>query len=209
MKKWLSWALVAVLLFGLTACGERTSIHTDESSADSRIATDQEITQIQSFLNDPANNGFVGYHYYTAPEKASPHAIFYDGAGVGTFGTADWSEQEKKAVLAATGWDTYYNPPLKISRSEVEQVLHEKLGLSSKELETNLNESFCYVEAYDSYYMMHGDTNSTFISVTRGRVEPNDMYVVEYTFDSVSEEHGVVTLLKTNSGFQFVSNVKK
>ena len=67
MKKWLSWALVAVLLFGLTACGERTSIHTDESSADSRIATDQEITQIQSFLNDPANNGFVGYHYYTAP----------------------------------------------------------------------------------------------------------------------------------------------
>ncbi len=206
MKKWLCLVLVGLMLLCCTACDGEPA-RSGESTAPTPI-TDTQKEDIQTFLNDLANNGFVG-HTYTSPEKISPQAVFYDGAGVGISGTTDWSEQEKQAVLAAAGWDAYHNPPLKLPRSEVERVLQENLGLSPEKLETDLTESFCYVEAYDAYYTMHGDTNYAAVSITAGWVTPDDVYVIEYTSDCFSGSGAVVTLRKTDTGFQFVSNVRK
>ena len=139
MKRWLCFVLAGMLLLCCTACNGEPS-KPGENTVPTPM-TQAQIDAVQTFLNDPTNNGFVG-HTYTSPEKISPQAVFYDGAGVGISGTTNWSEQEKQAVLAAAGWDAYHNPPLKLPRSEVERVLQEKLGLSPEEIESDLKESF-------------------------------------------------------------------
>ena len=216
MKKWMSWLLVAVLLLSLTACGEKKpdDTNTDEKPATSRAITDAEKAEIQTFLNDPANNGFL-QSAYNAPEQASLYYAFYSGCGVGTFGTTDWTKEEKEDVLYYSHWDDYHTSPLKIKRTDVEQLVKEKLGVSLEDMATDLNNHFFftnsssrlfYMETYDAYYLMHDDTNFCSITVTDGAFDGNDGYRIEYTMDPTVPTDGVVVLKKTDSSFQFFSN---
>lgn len=205
MKRWICLVLTSILILCFTACDNVSSAKTGE---DSFPVTETQKDALQTFLNDPTNNGFIG-HDYISPEKISLYFVFYDGAGIGIVGTTDWSEQEKRDVLTAANWDSFHNPPLKLTRSAVDNLLREKIGLSQKEIEVDLNEYFCYVEAYDAYYAMHGDSNYSPVVVTAVTSDSNGTYVIEYKYDSLSEYSGVVTLRKTDTGFQFVSNIKK
>ncbi len=211
MKRWLCLVLGLCMLLAMTGCakqGQTGGNGNEVSSPPLLLINEAQKAEIQAFLNDTANNSFIS-HNYTSPEKISLYDVFYDGGGIGTTGTVDWSEQEKKDVLAAAEWEAFHNPPLKIPRSEVERVLQEKLGLSQKDVESDLGEHLCYVEAYDAYYALHGDTNYSSVTVTRGKIDQDGRYVIEYTRSTLTEHSGVVTLHKTDKGFQFVSNIKK
>ena len=134
MKKWLSLIMALAMLVCMTACGAKP----DDTENGTTTTTSNQVVQqdtIQTFLNDPANNGFVG-QYYDAPENIKLSAALYDGAGIGVFGTTNWTEQEKQDVLAAAGWDAFHNPPLKLIRSDVENLVKDKLGLSLSEIKT-------------------------------------------------------------------------
>ena len=126
---------------------------------------------------------------------------------MGTKGTTDWTEQEKQDVLVATGWDAYHNPPLKLKRDAVKMVVKEKLGISLSDVKVDLNENFCYVEKYDAYYAMHGDTDYESIVITKVLYDDNGNYCVDYTVkDALIPTNGIVTLRKVDNGFQFISN---
>lgn len=207
MKKWLSLIMALAMLVCMTACDAKP----DDNENGTTTTTSNQVVQqdtIQTFLNDPANNGFVG-QYYDAPENIKLSAALYDGAGIGVFGTTNWTEQEKQDVLAAAGWDAFHNPPLKLIRSDVENLVKDKLGLSLSEIKTKLEDSWCYIEKYDAYYVMHGDSNSVAISVVETQYDNNGVYTVKYTApDAVTPTTGIVKLLKTDNGFQFLSNQK-
>ncbi len=166
-------------------------------------------TDLQNFLNDKANNGFVANNYYDAPEKISLFEVFYDGAGVGTYGTDGWSEQEKKDALAAAGWDDFHVPVLKLPKKGVERVLQEKLGLSLQEIEDDMSEHYHYVQAYDAYYTMHGDTNYSPVTIIKGFAYADGTYLVDYKSAYSEEERGVLTVRKIDTGYRFISNIKQ
>lgn len=206
MKKWLCILLAGLSLCSLTACKD---VPIDDTQNGIITTTANQVVQqdaIQDFLNDPVNNGFVG-QYYDAPENIQLSAALYDGAGIGVFGTTNWTEQEKQDVLAVTGWDVFHNPPLKLIRSDVENLVKEKLGLSLGEIKTKLEDYWCYIEKYDAYYTMHGDSNLVVISVIETQCDSNGIYSVKYTVPyDVTPTTCLVKLLKTDNGFRFLSN---
>ena len=167
---------------------------------------------IQEFLNKTENNGFVGtLNLFDAPQKASLYGIFYDGAGVGEWGSAHWDDAEQAAVLAACGWDEFHVPVLKIEAADVEQVLQTKLGVSYAQMAKTMEEcGFDYVKAYDAYYYMHSDTNYLEVEVSAVTLSPEGLYVVEYTQPAFDAEDRLVVTLRADkaAGYQFVSNVK-
>ena len=223
MKKRPLFALgVAVLLlFSLVGCGEQSADSGDVPTTTTTTTQEQEeivldssdarFTAIQEFLNQSENNGFVGtFNLFDAPQKASLYGIFYDGAGVGEWGSAHWDDAEQAAVLAACGWDEFHVPVLKIEAADVEQVLQTKLGVSYAQMEKTMEEcGFDYVQEYDAYYYMHSDTNYLEVEVSAVTLSPEGLYVVEYTQPAFDAEDRLVVTLRADKavGYQFVSNV--
>lgn len=170
-----------------------------------------QLDEIEAYLNKTENNGFVStLNLYNAPQEASLYAIFYDGAGVGEWGSSHWDATEQAAVLAACDWDEFYVPVLKIKAADMEQVLQAKLGVSYAQMEKTMEEcGFHYVKEYDAYYDMHSDTNYLAVEVSAVTLNPEGLYVVEYTQPQYDEDDRLaVTLRPTTDGYQFVSNVK-
>ena len=185
----------------------------DEAQSDPdplyRSITDAEKQELQAYLNDVANNGFVSYcHYYTSPEKIDLSTVFYDGAGVGTRVSDTWSEQEHQAVLNAVGINEFYFPVYKVTRAAVEAVVQEKLGISIDDIESDITDGFHYVEAYDAYYSAHSDSNMNPVTITGGKTDNSGLYIIEYDYSFDTNKKMIVTLRKTDTGYQFVSNVK-
>ena len=173
--------------------------------------SEEKLEEIEAYLNKTENNGFVStLNLYNAPQEASLYAIFYDGAGVGEWGSSHWDATEQAAVLAACDWDEFYVPVLKIKAADVEQVLQAKLGVSYAQMEKTMEEcGFHYVKEYDAYYDMHSDTNYLAVEVSAVTLNPEGLYVVEYTQPQYDEDDRLaVTLRPTTDGYQFVSNVK-
>lgn len=195
-----------------TFSGKDGSIALKEQEPIALDADSAQFTGIQEYLNKAENNGFVGtLNLYDAPQKASLYAIFYDGAGVGEWGSSHWDDAEKAAVLAACGWDEFHVPVLKIAAADVDRVLQLKLGVNYAQMEKTMeNGGFGYVKEYDAYYDMHSDTNHLPVKVTAVTFIPEGLYMVEYTqpqFDA--DEYLVVTLrADKEAGYQFVSNMK-
>lgn len=165
----------------------------------------EEQKAIQDYLNAEENNGFIGsLNLYAAPQEASLWAIFYDGAGVGSWDMGAWSEEEKQALLTAAGWEEFYVKVIKIPAADAAKVVQEKLGIPLSAMSAPLD--YHYLEAYDAYYHMHSDTNLQTVTVTGGTVS-GDLYTVYYTAGFENETFTVV-LRKTATGYQFVSNKK-
>ncbi len=204
MKRWICFLLGVCLLFAMTGCAPHGVTDDDSSAPAAQPMTETQIADVQEYLNDSVNNGFIAHNYYTSPEKINLYYVLYDGAGIGTFGVADWSEQEKQDVLVAGGWDEYHCPPLKVTRAAFEVLLSEKTGLSAKDFEYDMDQSFHYLEAYDAYYTMHGDANYDPVTVISGEIDENGLYVIEYE----SQCRAVVTLRRNKVGYQFISNVQ-
>lgn len=212
MKKWLCTTLTLCLLaLVLCGCGEgvapdepRNTTTTTAPTVSSTPLTESQLREIEAFLNERANNGLVGsQNLYTVPQQVDVHLALYDGGGIGTSGTTNWSEQEKRDVLAATGWGEYYAPPLKLKRADVDAFLQEKIGISLADVPKDRFYGFWYVEAYDAYYTMHGDTNYLAVTVFDGQVD-GERYIVHYTVPYFGDY--TVTLAKTANGYRFLSN---
>jgi len=101
--------------------------------------------------------------------------------------------------------DEFFNPPIKIKRADANALLLEKCGLSLQDFGDTLY-FFDYVESYDAYYIMHGDTNYSHITVVDGMIDQNNNYVVNYYLTDFCKLIYTVTLRKTDKGYQFISN---
>ena len=195
MKKRSSFILCLALLFCLcsfSGCGEAESLSAEE------------LQEIENCLNSAEYNGFINT-YFDSLEEIDLTRVFYDGAGAATFDQTGWSEEEKADVLAATGWETYAGAVLKLTGDAVESVLQERLGVSRGQMADKLSEAMRYVEKYDAYYLMHGDTDYAPVTTVAGR-RTGDTYEIEYIPESYTTECATVTLIKTKTGFRFASN---
>lgn len=143
---------------------------------------------------------------YDAPENIDLFQLFYNGSGLEDTITVE----EKEAVVAYNGWDTEPDCPCtKISRSSMDEVLTEYMGLTLADTEKIGLENFTYLEEYDAYYHYHGDTNyRMLISFSGGEREGNFIRLF-YDDQFMSDGGKVLTLREQAGSYLFVSNEKK
>lgn len=161
--------------------------------------------EIEAFLNDKENNGFVAWNTYSHPEEVSLSWALYDGAGIGV-GSWEWTDEEKQDYMAAVGWEEWYTGATRFKRSDVEALLQKKLGISLSDLTKDID--MLYMEKYDAYYHAHNDTQYQLIEVENGYIGGDHCVVYYKTRQSESfpYEYRTVILWITEDGYQFACN---
>ena len=163
----------------------------------------KKLVEIEAFLSDEENNGFVAFNEYDAPEEVSlPDALYDIGVRHG-----DWTEDEIEAYLNATGQTDREEAFLRVifrhDRAETEALLQKKLGISITLTVDNMK--MRYIEELDAFFASHTDSGYRPVHPLHGWLE-DGLYVVDYEI-GYSGDTGRVTLRPTEDGYQFISNV--
>lgn len=139
---------------------------------------------------------------YGKPEEIDLFELFYGGMG-----QWDQESEEELALLSELDSDAAYLDVVKVTSGEMDAFLREKLGIGLAETQKIGLDSFYYLEDYDSYYLVTGDTNFKWCNVVSGTWEGKDQLTLEYEKED-EEGRWLVTLRKTDEGYLFVSNRK-
>lgn len=229
MKKPYILALVSLLLcLSLTLCGcgegvapeQPGGTTTTTTAADTdtpRALTAQELADLQTFLRDAANYGFLADNLYNSPKDIDPLCVFYDGAGLNKTACADWSADERRDVLGSADWSDQFAVLFKLAKDEAEAFFLQKTGVALGGLTLKAREDFPYAlgreafmfsSEYNAYYVMHGGGAYLYqAEVSDGELRADGLYTVYYSNGAVNATPYAVTLRRTDDGYQFVSNV--
>ena len=91
---------------------------------------------------------------YDRPEDINLYELFYCEMGDGEI-----SDAELVAALGYDSWEDMPCPGYKMTAGEMDRLLVEYTGRSLEETNKVGLDQFTYLEEYDAYYWMHGDTN--------------------------------------------------
>lgn len=165
--------------------------------------SEERLTEIETYLNDVENNGFVSMNEYTCPEEVSLHDALYNGAGIGA---RDWSEEEKQEYMEITGQtdeeEAFLWPIFRFPRADLEALILEKLGIPLSEFELSMT----YIEELDAYFTSHTDSSYQTVEVLHGWLEGGEGGLYNVSYKLAWGKIGHVTLRLTKDGYQFVSN---
>lgn len=166
-----------------------------------RELTQEEMDVFTQFIRGMDAYGFV-LSEYTGPTEVDLGEVFYSGAGV----QKTMSEEEIAAYLATCNQEELYTDCVKITRSDVEKLLEERLGISLAD--ANDEKIGLYIPEFDAYYHECGDTNYVEFSCVGGLVN-GDVYTLEFKSDmdwSYIYSDVQTILEKTESGYRFIAN---
>ena len=119
----------------------------------------------------------------------------------------DQISEEELAMLTEMDSAAPYQDVFRITAGEMDAFLQEKLGIGLEDTQKAGLEDFYYLQEYDSYYVITGDTNYEHCTVLSGLWVSEDRLILEYTKES-EEEQWEVALRKVKDGYLFVSNVR-
>lgn len=140
---------------------------------------------------------------YSQPDEINLFELFYNGVG-GAFGEVS---EDELSMLTELCSDAPYLDIIKITANEMDAFLQEKMGISLAETKKTGLDSFYYLEQYDSYYLIKGDSNFDWCMVTSGTWESNNKLILKYEKEYEGGQW-VVILQKTDDGYLFISNQK-
>lgn len=113
---------------------------------------------------------------YSQPDEINLFELFYNGVG-GAFGEVS---EDELSMLTELCSDAPYLDIIKITANEMDAFLQEKMGISLAETKKTGLDSFYYLEQYDSYYLIMGDSNFDWCMVTSGTWESNNKLILKY-----------------------------
>ena len=168
--------------------------------------SEEEIQMFQEgFFNittDNRNNMLLTSEY-AKPEEIDLFQTFYNGIS----GETENITEDEIALLTTLDSQAPYLDIVKITVAEMDTFLQEKLGVTLESTQKKGLENFYYLEQYDSFYLVKGDTNFDWCVITSGNWWPDRTVSLEYKKESDNSKW-IVTLRKIDSGFQFVSNAR-
>ena len=132
--------------------------------------SEKEITVFNTefFNGDITNmNNMLLSSEYSQPDEINLFELFYNGVG-GAFGEVS---EDELSMLTELCSDAPYLDIIKITANEMDAFLQEKMGISLAETKKTGLDSFYYLEQYDSYYLIMGDSNFDWCMVTSGTWE--------------------------------------
>ena len=169
-----------------------------------RNLSDEEIAVFNTeFFNtgvDNMNNMLLSSEY-SRPEEIDLFQLFYNGVGM----VFDQVSEDEITQLTELYSEAAYLDIAKVTTEEMDAFLQEKLGLGLEETEKRGLDDFFYLEDYDGYYLVHGDSNFMWCTVISGTWESDDKVTLEYEKRD-EEDRWSITLQKTDDGYLFISN---
>ena len=188
----------AVLLCGsLVSCRSKEATHS---------LTQEELDYFnQEFFNGSTGNMHNQFltSEYTSPGEINLFELFYNGID-GTAAQLSRTEREQLSELEPM---TEYSGVIKVTRQEMDQVLEEGLGMGLTETQQQGLERFYDLEQPDTYYLVHGDTNFQWCTITSGTHISDQQVQLQYTKDDGTAWE--VTMESRGDSYVFCSNVKR
>lgn len=172
-----------------------------------RDLTDDEIAELQRYINEPGSYGFL-LSLYDRPEQIDAEEVFYTGAGLNML---PLSEEEKEEYLEAADLDYTEDNILRLTAEQVNGLLVYRTGISYKDLENKPD--WIYLQDYDAYYQLRGveDSNICRYDLLDGYAA-GGYYTIHYRLERAvtdSAEHVPVyeaVLKKNGDTFRFCCN---
>ncbi|MBR0062538.1 MAG: M15 family metallopeptidase, partial [Oscillospiraceae bacterium] len=154
------------------------------------------------YFSSALSRHFLNSEYGDAAD-VDLYFLFYDGAGSSEL----ISPEELEAFRVKADYEDIYTDVTKVTSADVNETLLKYTGKTLDETNKVRLDSFTYLEEYDAYYHMHGDTNANnYVMDTLVRDEPG---IVRLTYYGWSGEQYVVSLTETENGtYYIISNVK-
>ena len=188
----------AVLLCGsLVSCRPKEATHS---------LTQEELDYFnQEFFNGSTGNMHNQFltSEYTSPGEINLFELFYNGID-GTAAQLSRTEREKLSELEPM---TEYSGVIKVTRQEMDQVLEGGLGMGLTETQQQGLERFYDLEQPDTYYLVHGDTNFQWCTITSGTHISDQQVQLQYNKDDGTAWE--VTMESRGDSYVFCSNVKR
>ena len=155
---------------------------------------------------NPITNQFL-LDVYTVPEDVNLYELFYNGAGVTILGGADIPSEEEKDMLLEYFMDEIFTDVIRVTPKDMDIVLQKYMGISVNETKKIGLDKMYYLEEYDAYYMMHGDTNYVQCVFESGKVNPDGSITLQYyRMDHVDALYWV-TLEEEDGEYHIISNI--
>lgn len=147
------------------------------------------------------NNQFLTCEY-TSPEDVDLFEIFYNGME----GSSSAVSQEERQLLAQLDPFTINSDVIKVTEKEMDSILNTYLGVGLDAVREPKLPVY-YLNQWDAYYWVHGDTNVQHCEVTSGTHIPEAYVELHYTKDDGTQ--WIVTLKQNDHGYYFQSNVEE
>lgn len=198
MKRVKIFLLLLTLCCTLVACGTKPADDTpspnDETSA---VDIDWFNTEFFNVGSGVCMMNMMLSSYYDTAADIDLYELFYNGpTGI--------QEEVTEAEQTAIGPVAFEHYPIKTQRTEMDAFLQEYAGVTLDETNKKNLDQFIYLEEYDAYYLLHGDTNFQRCTVLSG--EKNADGVITLTYEQEGGKKGIVTLKESGDGYQFLSN---
>lgn len=160
------------------------------------------VFNTEFFNGDTTNmNNMLLSGEYSQPDEINLFQLFYNGI----LGTSNQVSENELSMLAELCGDALYLDVIKVTADEMDAFLQEKMGIGLEETKKTGLDSFYYLEQYDSYYLVAGDTNFEWCTVTSGAWESDNQLTLEYRKE-YEDGQWTVTLQKTDADYLFISN---
>ncbi len=186
---------VCILLLNLSGCQQTTkSLSSEEISIFNTDFFNSEINNMNNMLLSSE---------YCNPEEIDLFQLFYNGVN----GVKNQISEDEMMLLTELCSEAPYLDIVKVTVNEMDTFLQEKLGIGLEETQKIGLDSFYYLEDYESYYLIAGDTNFDWCTIVSGTWESDNILSLKYEKKS-EKGQWIVTLQKTNNGYLFVSNIK-
>lgn len=157
------------------------------------------------FFNQEENritNQFLT-NVYGLPNEVNLYELFYNGSGMRD--SAGEISKEEMQLLKERHIDEIETDLVRVTRKEMNEVLQKYLGISLEETSKVGLDRMYYLEEYDAYYMMHGDTNYNRYEFEAGRVNDDGSITLQY--HSIDKGYLYwVTLIESDGSYHFVAN---
>ncbi|MBQ8519581.1 MAG: hypothetical protein IJ455_08295 [Agathobacter sp.] len=150
-------------------------------------------------------NMFLGYTEYTTAKDIVFHHTFHHGV----FGENQTPVSNAEIQLL----EQYYGPcnldVSKVTIAEMDAALQTYAGLSYEETNKVGMNSFYYLEEYDAYYYMGGDSSYGTYDILSGEKHADGTITLQYcSAHDIPANVYEVTIRKVGDEYQFLSNIR-
>lgn len=144
---------------------------------------------------------------YEFPVEIDLYELFYNGAGGNIIGGSDIPSEDEKNLILDYFRDAPFTDLIRITREDMDDVLQKYMAITLDETNKVGLDKMYYLEKYDVYYMMHGDTNYARYVFEKGSVNEDGTITLQY-HDMDNGDWYLLTLTEENGEYHFVSNIR-
>ena len=160
-------------------------------------------TEFFNQKENPITNQFLN-EIFVLQNEVNLYELFYNG--LGDNGDSGEISNDELKLLQERYIVDINSDIIKITRKEMDAVLQKYLGLSLDETSKVGLDKMYYLEEYDAYYMMHGDTNYNQYEFQIGKINEDGSITLQY-HDVTKGYLYWVTLIERDGTYHFVSNI--